>query len=85
MPYMDGHALAAAVEAIAACERLAAQLPQLAERLDGAASIARAEWTGPHREAFDHRAETIDRELHVAAYTLRTVTARIERLTTHPG
>jgi hypothetical protein len=80
----DPAPVAAALEAIAACQRLAAQLPKFAEQLDHAASIARAEWTGPHREAFDHRAETIDRNLHVAAYTLRTLTARLDHLVAVP-
>jgi hypothetical protein len=69
--------LAAAVEAVAACERLAAHLPFLAAQLDHAAAIARNEWEGPHRETFDHRVAVIDRALHDAASTLLVLRARV--------
>jgi len=69
--------IVAAVEAVAACERLAAQLPQLAAWLDHAASVARTDWAGPHRDAFDDRVAAVDRALLSAAATLHVLRARV--------
>ena len=70
--------IVAAVEAVAACERLAAQLPQLSAWLDHAASVARTEWSGPHRDRFDERIEAVDRALLNAATTLHVLRARVD-------
>jgi len=77
---MSGRGLpvAATLEAIAACERLAAQLPHLAAWLDHAASVARTDWAGPHREAFDDRVAVIDRALLEAASMLAVLRARVD-------
>jgi hypothetical protein len=77
MPY-EGAALVAAAEAIAACERLSAQLPHLAAWLDHAASTTRVDWTGPHRDTFDYRVASIERALHDASATLHILHARID-------
>lgn len=70
--------IVAAVEAVAACERLAAQLPQLSAWLDHAATVARADWSGPHRERFDERIAAVDRALLNAAATLHVLRARVD-------
>jgi hypothetical protein len=70
--------IVAALEAVAACERLAAQLPHLAAWLEHAASMARADWTGPHRDRFDERIAAVDRALVSAAATLHVLRARVD-------
>jgi hypothetical protein len=77
MPY-EGGALVAAAEAIAACERLSAQLPHLASWLDHAAAATRVDWTGPHRDTFDNRVASVERALRDAAATLRILHTRID-------
>ncbi len=76
--------MVAALEAVVACERLAAQLPQLAAWLDHAASVARADWTGPHRETFDDRVAAIRAGLLGAADTVHLVHRQaVRELTEH--
>ncbi len=75
---LDGAELLAAAEALVACQRLAAQLPHLAAWLDHAASRARVDWTGSHRESFDHRVTSIERALLEASATLNVLHARID-------
>lgn len=67
----------AALEAIAACERLSAQLPHFADSLEHAAAVARRDWEGPHRESFDHRVAAADRVLRHAAGTLGVLRVRV--------
>jgi hypothetical protein len=69
--------LTAALEALVACDRLTAQLPPLAAWLDHAASIARAEWTGPHRDAFDDRIVAIRGALLDATAALPALRTRV--------
>src|SRR5258708_2132484 len=52
-----------AVEAIAACDRLAARLLELIAQHDHAASVARPDWTGPHRDTFEQRFAGVQRTL----------------------
>jgi len=70
-------ALAAGFEAVVACQRLAAQLAQLSLWLEHAASVARADWTGPHRETFDDRVADIARALHDAAMAVAVLPDRV--------
>jgi hypothetical protein len=57
---------------------LGAQLPELAAWLDHAASVARTDWTGPHRDAFDERVAVIGRALLQASGTLRMLRTRVD-------
>jgi len=77
MPLEADVPLAAALEAVVASERLAAQLAQIAGSLGHAASVARGEWSGPHREAFDHRVAVVDQALHDAAMALHVLRTRV--------
>jgi hypothetical protein len=57
---VEGHA---AVEAIAACDRLAPKLLELLEQHDHASTLARPDWAGPHRDAFEERVVGVQRAL----------------------
>lgn len=57
---VEGHA---AVEAIAACDRLASRLLDLVAQHDHAASCARPDWSGPHRDTFEERFADVQRAL----------------------
>jgi hypothetical protein len=76
--------MAATVEAVVACERLAIRLAELAAWLDQAASMARADWAGPHRDTFDVRVAGIGRALLDAADTLNVLRLRVESQPGHP-
>jgi hypothetical protein len=45
----------AAIEAIAACDRVAPRLLDLIAQHDHAATVARSDWCGPHRDTFEQR------------------------------
>jgi plasmid stabilization system protein ParE len=53
----------AVIEAIVACERLARELTELIARHEHAASVARPDWTGPHRATFEERVAAVQRNL----------------------
>ena len=53
----------AALEAVAACERLAPRLIELVEHHAHAADGARPEWAGPHRDTFEERHHAVQRAL----------------------
>ena len=53
----------AVLEAIVACERLTRELTELIARHDHAASVARADWTGPYRDTFEERVAAVRRNL----------------------
>ena len=51
------------LEAIHACDRLAPKLLELIGQHEHAASIARPDWCGPHRDTFEDRFASAQREL----------------------
>ena len=51
------------LEAIDACDRLAPTLLELIAQHEHAASIARPDWSGPHRDTFDERFASAQRAL----------------------
>jgi hypothetical protein len=53
----------AASDAVAACDRLAPKLRELAEQHAHAANQARADWTGPHHASFEDRFAAAQRAL----------------------
>ena|SRR5438067_1465762 len=53
----------AALEAIDACDRLFARLADLVDRHEHAAGVARPDWSGPHRVAFEGRFDTLQYRL----------------------
>src|SRR4051812_31508016 len=53
----------AAIEAIDACDRMLAQLADAIARHEYAASLARADWEGPHRDAFEDQFEQLQYHL----------------------
>ena len=51
------------LEAIDACDRLAPKLLELIVQHEHAASIARPDWCGPHRDTFEERFASVQRGL----------------------
>ena len=58
----------AAIEAIAACDRLAPKLLDLMAQHDHAAAVARPDWTGPHHDTFEERFASVQRRLSPGGY-----------------
>jgi hypothetical protein len=52
-----------AIEAIAACDRVAPRLLDLIARHEHAAESARPDWHGPHRDTFEERFAGVQRAL----------------------
>ena len=48
---------------IDACERLAVRLADLIAQHEHAASMARADWTGPHHDTFEERVAALRHDL----------------------
>src|SRR5437762_3774350 len=53
----------AALEAIDACDRLFARLAELVDGHEHAAAVARPDWMGPHRDAFEDRFDAVQYKL----------------------
>lgn len=53
----------AAIDAIAACDRLAPTLLDVIAHHDHAADLARPDWRGPHRDTFEERFAGVQRAL----------------------
>ncbi|MEY2420898.1 MAG: hypothetical protein QOI95_965 [Acidimicrobiaceae bacterium] len=71
----------AAIEAIAACDRLAPKLLELLAQHDHAATMARPDWSGPHRDAFEARFAGVERALIAGGYwVLQVRHAAVTRL-----
>jgi hypothetical protein len=51
------------VLAIVACDRLALRIGDVIAQHDHAAGVARPDWSGPHREAFEERVAALLRDL----------------------
>jgi hypothetical protein len=75
---MSNEPVAAAIEAVFACERLAVQLAELAAWLDHTAAVVRADWVGPHRDTFDRRVAGIRSALLESADTLNVLRVRVD-------
>jgi len=70
---------AAARARIEACLALAAAVDHAADVRRGAAAVARVEWRGPAREAFDGELRALEREASGLVGDLRARAAAIER------
>jgi len=59
--------------AILACDRLILRLGDVIAEHEHAAGVARPEWSGPHRDAFDDRVAALHRDLDAGrTWALRT-------------
>jgi hypothetical protein len=70
-----------AADVIAACDRLSGRLPELMAELEQGASIAREDWSGPHRDTFEDRYACAVRALIAGGYwVMRLRHALLSRL-----
>ena len=68
----------AAVVAVDACERMRAALLGFADSHEHAASIARIDWSGPHRDSFETSFAAIQAELVRQAAAMARLASAIE-------